>query len=59
MKWKKNCTCLIYKGKKPISKMCFLVYNEVVLCVFLIKTSRTSQKSSIEWMTSGFTLIMQ
>ena len=48
MKWKKNCTCLIYKGKKLISKMCFLVYNELVLCVFLIKTSRTSQKSSIE-----------
>ena len=49
MKWKKkNCTRLIYKGKQPISKMCFLVYNELVLCVFLIKTSRTSHKSSIE-----------
>ena len=46
MKWKKKL--YLFEGKKPISKMCFLVYNELVLCVFLIKTSRTSQKSSIE-----------
>ena len=35
MKWKKkNCTRLIYKGKQPISKMCFLVYNKLVFCVY-------------------------